>query len=175
MQSPGRRAWTWWLVGIFSGVLLSGGVVGAQVVSSGVIHACVNDDGELRILGPGAACRRGESPLDWNIQGPPGPQGPAGPAGPVPSPAVYFADVPDSPSQGKIAVAFCPPGKVAVGGGGAVGDRQAQTFIEGSMPADANGNPIVTPGATPVAWRVVAQFDLVVINNWGLRAYVVCI
>jgi hypothetical protein len=49
-----------------------------------VINACVNREGEdVRILSPGERCRRWETPLSWNRQGPQGPAGAAGPMGPV--------------------------------------------------------------------------------------------
>lgn len=46
-----------------------------------LIHGCVRPiTGLLRIIGLNDDCRNGETPLDWNIQGPPGPQGPSGSA-----------------------------------------------------------------------------------------------
>ena len=46
-----------------------------------VINACVaKGSGVVRIPGAGG-CRRNETALDWNAQGPIGPQGPQGPAG----------------------------------------------------------------------------------------------
>src|SRR6186997_517738 len=55
--------------------------------SNAVINACVKKgSGVVRVVRAGAACRRGESPLSWNAQGPAGPRGAAGatgPAGPV--------------------------------------------------------------------------------------------
>jgi hypothetical protein len=52
------------------------------------IHACVKDrdqDGEgrfARVVGATEICKRGETGLDWNIQGPIGPAGPQGNIGP---------------------------------------------------------------------------------------------
>jgi len=37
----------------------------------------------MRLIGNGEQCRRTETPLSWNIQGPVGPQGEEGPAGPA--------------------------------------------------------------------------------------------
>ncbi|MEQ1731226.1 MAG: type VI secretion system tube protein Hcp, partial [Vicinamibacterales bacterium] len=45
-----------------------------------VIRACVDPDGDLRVLEQGDVCRRGKV-LTWNTQGPAGPAGPAGAAG----------------------------------------------------------------------------------------------
>ena len=53
----------------------------AQATDGGRIHACVHQDGSLRIASPDAACKARESALDWSIQGPAGPAGPAGPVG----------------------------------------------------------------------------------------------
>src|SRR3990172_1289184 len=53
-----------------------------------LIHACVNNNsGEIKIVGANETCRQNETPLDWNIQGPPGPQGIQGAPG-VASPIV---------------------------------------------------------------------------------------
>jgi hypothetical protein len=52
------------------------------------IKACAGPTGDLRLLGPGfhgrynMECRESETPVEWNIIGPPGPQGPEGPPGP---------------------------------------------------------------------------------------------
>ncbi len=54
------------------------------------IHACKNArTGLVRIVKAGVSCRRGETPISWNVRGPrgqagaPGPAGPAGPVGPA--------------------------------------------------------------------------------------------
>jgi hypothetical protein len=50
--------------------------------SNAVITACVKKgSGQVRVVRPGAACRKKESPLSWNAQGPAGPRGAAGPTG----------------------------------------------------------------------------------------------
>jgi hypothetical protein len=50
--------------------------------SNAVINACVKKgSGQVRVVRPGAACRRSESPLSWNAQGPAGQRGAAGPTG----------------------------------------------------------------------------------------------
>jgi len=66
-----------------------------------VIPACVKKgSGQVRVVRPGAACRKRESPLSWNAQGPAGPRGatgaagatgPAGPAGPKGDPGARGA------------------------------------------------------------------------------------
>jgi type VI secretion system secreted protein Hcp len=53
------------------------------------INACVNNEGNLRLVPAVSNCRRAETPLSWNTVGPAGPQGlpgvqgPAGAAGPA--------------------------------------------------------------------------------------------
>jgi hypothetical protein len=63
---------------------------GGQQRSSGIINVCVKKKtGQVRVVRSGGACKRGESPLSWNAQGPAGARGaagvagPAGPAGPL--------------------------------------------------------------------------------------------
>ncbi len=57
-----------------------------------VVVACVGPNGELRAVAGADACKRNETTLTWNVQGPagpagvagiPGPPGPAGPEGPA--------------------------------------------------------------------------------------------
>jgi type VI secretion system Hcp family effector len=77
-----------------SGRLVVGGIVGAFVMAGvgafayaalqtkdGVIHACVDVVGIVRIVDPSAPCRRGEVRVTWNQTGPEGPAGPAGARG----------------------------------------------------------------------------------------------
>ena len=40
-----------------------------------------NKTGALRIVAESVPCKSGETPISWNVQGPPGPQGEPGPAG----------------------------------------------------------------------------------------------
>jgi hypothetical protein len=71
----------------------------ARRPSNAVINACVKKgSGQLRVIRTGSGCRKNESRLSWNVQGPAGPRGatgatgvtgpagaagPAGPAGPA--------------------------------------------------------------------------------------------
>ena len=49
-----------------------------------LIHACVDQrSGDLRVIATGGQCKKGESPLEWNLQGPAGAEGPTGPPGPL--------------------------------------------------------------------------------------------
>jgi Lamin Tail Domain/Collagen triple helix repeat (20 copies) len=59
----------------------------ARRPSSAVINACVKKkSGLVRVVASLNACRRGESPLSWNVQGPVGARGPTGAPGPAGSP-----------------------------------------------------------------------------------------
>jgi hypothetical protein len=105
---------------------LGPGLQPAAAQSSGVLQACADAAGNLRLLTLSArACRANEIPVSWNIQGPQGlpglpgppgqrgPEGPMGPAGPVGprGPAgpqtVLNASI---RSDGSVQVASVPPG-----------------------------------------------------------------
>lgn len=58
-------------------VLVASTPAGAQV-----IDACVAKSGSVRIVSSPGSCAKNETPLSWNVQGPPGPPGPQGPQGP---------------------------------------------------------------------------------------------
>jgi hypothetical protein len=61
-----------------------------------LIQACYNNtNGGLRRVNTPANCKNHETPISWNVAGPPGPQGPAGAQGPVgpPGPAGSGANV----------------------------------------------------------------------------------
>jgi hypothetical protein len=72
------------------------GIVSILLASSApaqVIHACVKDHhGYIRIVNDPNDCRSYESPISWNVQGPPGPAGPTGPMG-EPGPAQDIGEV----------------------------------------------------------------------------------
>jgi len=64
-----------------------GGVAGAAIPDSGVLHACYNrTNGGVRLVEPPSAsndeCRESEAATSWNQAGTQGPQGPEGPEGP---------------------------------------------------------------------------------------------
>lgn len=58
--------------------LLAATVVYAQANPADSIHACVDQNGHVRIVGAGDTCKNQESSLVWNVQGPPGPAGGGG-------------------------------------------------------------------------------------------------
>jgi Collagen triple helix repeat (20 copies) len=58
-------------------------VVNLGAADATAITACVNrDSGAIRIVSPSQQCKKTESRVVWNVQGPAGPQGPAGLPGP---------------------------------------------------------------------------------------------
>lgn len=62
---------------------LAGAALVPQTAAAQEISACAGQGiGVLRLVAAGTACRSGETPVSWNVQGPQGPVGPAGPAGP---------------------------------------------------------------------------------------------
>jgi type VI secretion system secreted protein Hcp len=68
---------------------VAGAIAWAGDGGPAAVHACVAEgSGLVRVPAAGEACRRNETALDWNVQGPQGPAGPQGepgeqgPAGP---------------------------------------------------------------------------------------------
>lgn len=74
------------LAGIGAGLVV-GGVSSAAVLASipdgnGVIHGCIRNNGDLRIIDSATqTCSGAQTPLNFNQTGPQGPQGPVGPQG----------------------------------------------------------------------------------------------
>ena len=70
-------------VALTAGVALGTTLVASEYTDAeGRYHACVQrENGNVRIVVPGAACRETESAIDWNQRGPQGPPGPAGAQG----------------------------------------------------------------------------------------------
>jgi hypothetical protein len=136
------KSWLTPIVGPLIGVLLGASlvtVVGAQGGNSDQIHACVRSrDGRVRIVDASQSCRKNETALAWNIQGPPGPPGPAGPAG------VSGYEIVVAPETLDVSQAFCPPGKVVLGGGGTV---ETDALLESI--------PIRGQQASILGWQVV--------------------
>jgi hypothetical protein len=68
----------------------------SPVPDEAVIHACRHPNGGwVRIVSEGAACRRRERAVSWNVQGPKGEPGPAGPAGPKGDPGTGLGRLDD--------------------------------------------------------------------------------
>jgi hypothetical protein len=80
---------------VIVGAAVSVGLVLNGQTSTSVINACASPNGGLRIIATGDTCKNTETPLSWNVQGPPGPQGPQGVPGP-PAPSVLGAEIVDA-------------------------------------------------------------------------------
>jgi hypothetical protein len=85
MRLPRRRVLLVALpLALAAGVALAAQKPSARRPSNAVINACVKKkSGKVRVVASLNACRRGESPLSWNVQGPVGSRGPTGAAGPA--------------------------------------------------------------------------------------------
>jgi hypothetical protein len=78
------------------------------------LEACVNPgNGNMRLVGPSAACHNNETRVSWNVEGPVGPAGPTGPIGPT-GPA--GAD--GASAGGPPFVWVCTPGNLDFGNNG---------------------------------------------------------
>lgn len=69
------------IVVILLATVLTGVTAWWVFADGGEIHACVNPGGQPRIVGDPGDCKSQETPLTWNIMGPPGPKGDKGDKG----------------------------------------------------------------------------------------------
>ena len=165
--------------------------------AAGVVHGCYQKvNGQLRVidLDAGQTCRPSELAISWSETGPQGPQGPQGPAGPqgpqgpqgpagptgptgpagpagvsgyevvtICSPADCGGNLDDT----KAAIAHCPAGKHALGGG-AIVDVLPVVALNTSHP-DPQSSP------SPDGWLARAyETDPDNITSWTLRVNVIC-
>src|SRR4051812_22994412 len=68
---------------VLTGAVLCSGAVVPRLHAAGVIVACVGANGGMRAVAGADACKRSETALTWNAEGPAGTAGPAGPIGPA--------------------------------------------------------------------------------------------
>src|SRR6185295_10001037 len=69
-------------LGVILPVVGAASWVAASENPTPTIHACVQrDSGQVRVVSANEQCRRAETALEWNNEGPAGSAGPAGPAG----------------------------------------------------------------------------------------------
>jgi hypothetical protein len=123
-------------------------LVGARERGADHIAACAQkENGQLRVVPDGTACRPSESALEWNVEGPPGPPGAAGPQGP-PGP------------QGA------PGATGPAGASGATGSRgpagpQGQTGPQGPAGPEGPAGPPGEPAAGGVfGWERLASIPV---------------
>lgn len=142
--------------------------------AAGVIHGCYSKDlGILRVIdtAKGQSCRKWETALDWNQQGPQGPQGVAGPQGPQGASGISGYEVVVShDTQFNVlgngiadSQANCPQGKSVLGGGA------------GTLQGDALNLQTSTPTGSNDGWLV--EFVNTSGNTLGqadVWAYAIC-
>ena len=111
--------------------------------------------------------------------GPAGPAGPTGPAGPAGTTGAAFheSDAAAGPGARAFAIAACPTGQRALGGGTYLGDStpDKQDAINRSAPVNSTGGTgftLLAPGQTPNAWYGEA-FNAGT-NGAIVRVYVIC-
>jgi hypothetical protein len=170
---------------------------GAQPPSAGsgaVIHGCVDNRGNLRIIDIATAnCKGNETAIEWNqtgpqgapgqagptgsqgpagIQGPAGAQGPTGPQGPagVSGYDVETFTTPLDETSLKLAFAQCPSGLHVIGGGAVVAHPTGEisiTLHDSGLPE----SPV--SGWDTTQWFVSAE---AVPNGvpWSLTAQAIC-
>jgi hypothetical protein len=104
----------------------AGGLALSARDASSVISACVQiGNGSLRLLSPGDSCKKGESLVQWNSQGPQGPMGPTGPQG-QPGPMGPMGPTGSSaPTGGTTASGY----RIVDSTGTTVGDWQSPNYI----------------------------------------------
>ena len=88
-------------------------------------------------------------------RGPRGLRGATGPAGPVGLTYVYSPPLPLPAGTGRVAVAFCPPGTVALGGGGITAGSPSFTNTGANISASAWASS--RAGFAPDQWWVSAN------------------
>ncbi len=171
------------LIGLLATAL--GGVLPthADADAGNVINACFQkNEGQLRYIKSGQACRPSEVPISWNIMGPTGPTGPTGPEGPtgpkgdqgVPAltgvsglERIAYSS-PNNSNSPKKAVAHCPTGKTVVGGG-------AQVFIgETGVTVGPIAIKKSWPGKDMTHWNAMAEEISPTNVNWFVTAYALC-
>jgi hypothetical protein len=157
-----------------AGALVLGLVLGATALAvagnAGVIYACVNDSGTVKIVADGTVCNKNWTPVHWNQEGAPGQDGTNGTDGADGAAGISgyqqvshtetFTDVADNDLL--TATVTCPGGKKVLGGG-ASGFITAQTHLVAS-------NPRATDESR---WDVVFQATSAA-SDVSISAYAIC-
>jgi hypothetical protein len=165
---------------------LAGGIAYAAIPDAGgTIHACLNNQGQVRIIDTAQQqCKANETAISWSQTGPQGPQGPTGPQGPqgatgAQGPQGSLGDVQvvhatAAPDSGGFATATvnCPAGTTLTGGGadvlGLVGDAQGLgPRITASQPF--NANQWLAQAVSPFQWLSNGNN-----TQWQVDAYALC-
>jgi hypothetical protein len=175
-------------------VAISATVADAHGGASAKVHSCVTKlGGVVRVVDATNTCLLTESPLDWDIQGPPGlpgpqgtqgvqgPQGPKGATGGVGATIIRRVDhvLADGQTtlanQGNVA---CQPGEQPVGGGASFAEtNHGDARLTGSGPRTGTVDAPHVPedGSTWTVWRATAINP--VDSDPGpvtVRVYIIC-
>lgn len=176
-----EKGWKRWAMAVpLAGAAAAVGAVASAAVPGpdGVIHACLNREGEVRIVDPAREqCRRHERSVSWNQVGPqgpagpqgaPGPQGPAGPPGPAgsagpPPPRIIARLTVDGIPQTVGAYSYSWGITVPTsggGGGGGAGVARLSEFVV-TKPIDVASPRLAADAATGTHLRsvVLEVFD----------------
>lgn len=175
------------VLGLAAVMFAAGGVALAHTgsVNLGVIHACVNNGGQLTIVGPNDTCPGNQTPLDWNAEGQQGPQGnpglvgPEGPVGPAGAGGLsnvtfVFTDSVIADQQlagGTSYAAVCPVGTLATGGGWA---------MQGTIGVGSNLDSFLVIANSPYGsmqgWQVMIRRSgpAGIGREWGVRIFAIC-
>jgi hypothetical protein len=162
-------------------------------------YACLKTNGTLddvNTSGPPDCKKKKEQLVSWNAQGPqglpgeqgptgesgaqgepgpaglPGPPGPQGPPGTTGVSDVEFVTQQSTVEQNTTvtnALARCPDGKVALGGG--------YTITPNPLIQVTNSEPMIDPASRlPIGWRVLARMYAEVgpEGGWFARAWAIC-
>jgi hypothetical protein len=177
---------------IFAVCALVGLASAAIPGQTGVIDGCHDAKrGTLRLIDTdaGETCSAKETLVSWNERGPsgaagpPGPQGAAGPAGPV-GPAgaanlevVEASSGPRNSDTMKTASVFCPPGKLATGGGATFEGDDSTVFTApvrflNSVPHLATS--AISGKLFSYGWFAAGAETDNYGGNWGIRVYAIC-
>lgn len=205
---PTRRLFNLFTLALGAALIGAGvvNIVSAHGGDASRIHGCVknhdddDDDGRrghLYIVGPDDACKKKETALDWNIQGPQGPAGPQGPKGDTGPQGATGPQGPQGPAgpQGQtgstgptglsgaeivtgqsvaaatdvqVADAVCPAGKKVIGGGGEiVGPTLGNKTV--ALFLSKPRTPPLSEGWTAGGRRIVFTDQA-----WSVTAYAIC-
>lgn len=151
------------------GVSLSAAVIVRAHGGDGLIHACVNPAGQLRIVGTPDECRPQEDPLDWNEQGLPGEDGADGAPGPAGLSDITVVGEwgPEDSVDSKTHMVWCPEGKKAISGGYNISGGGPNIVVRTFHPQTSGVGP-------PDGWQVSAHEIVPTDEVWMIHAVVLC-
>lgn len=128
-----------------------------------LVHSCVNNQsGDIRVVEPKDECMKGETPLEWNFQGPTGLQGPIGRPGVLGFYTRFNLGGACPDGFNCAAIAVCDPGDAVTGGG----------FEHGAVSSDGNVTVMQSLPTSDTIWQVIlGNYSG---SNVDFRAYARC-